>query len=340
MTNEETLNVIWNEENEFNDYGIVVSIGDGVAKVSGLDNIQVGELVTSSNNISEIALNLEHDLSWYNCLWWITLIIIGVFFAWSIRFYMQYNFQRVSEKQAIEKFYNKWCDKKLGWVFSDTMWYACLFLFIIFYLFKQGLLPYIQVNPNWFNPEIPAINATQVPSSCYSLFLLVLFQTTDESNATNTIFTLNNFLTLFSFYICLFTFIYLINRTMEKYKELLMLETNQISVFNKFIKMWRAYGYVLLFDSIPMALFYCFSGTLFWSLVRNIDWISSLTRMIITCLGVGFAWALRAYIQKNQDKIALENELTIYYNQWCDNVLGIFFKKSIDFILLFFVVYR
>jgi len=61
MTNEETLNVIWNEENEFNDYGVVISIGDGVAKVSGLDNIQVGELVTFSNNISGIALNLERD---------------------------------------------------------------------------------------------------------------------------------------------------------------------------------------------------------------------------------------------------------------------------------------
>ncbi len=49
------------EENDFSDYGYVVSIGDGVAKVSGLDDIQVGELVTFSNNISGIALNLERD---------------------------------------------------------------------------------------------------------------------------------------------------------------------------------------------------------------------------------------------------------------------------------------
>jgi proton translocating ATP synthase F1 alpha subunit len=49
------------EEEDFSDYGYVVSIGDGVAKVSGLDDIQVGELVTFSNNISGIALNLERD---------------------------------------------------------------------------------------------------------------------------------------------------------------------------------------------------------------------------------------------------------------------------------------
>jgi F-type H+-transporting ATPase subunit alpha len=49
------------DSKDFSDFGVVMSIGDGVAKVNGLDNIQVGELVTFSNNISGIALNLERD---------------------------------------------------------------------------------------------------------------------------------------------------------------------------------------------------------------------------------------------------------------------------------------
>jgi proton translocating ATP synthase F1 alpha subunit len=49
------------ESEKFRDYGVVLSIGDGVAKVNGLDKIQVGELVTFKNNINGIALNLEKN---------------------------------------------------------------------------------------------------------------------------------------------------------------------------------------------------------------------------------------------------------------------------------------
>jgi len=46
---------------DFLDYGIVLSIGDGVAKVQGLENVQAGELVHFENDINGIALNLEKD---------------------------------------------------------------------------------------------------------------------------------------------------------------------------------------------------------------------------------------------------------------------------------------
>ncbi len=41
--------------------GIVVAVGDGIARVYGLENIQAGELVTFSNDIKGMALNLGSD---------------------------------------------------------------------------------------------------------------------------------------------------------------------------------------------------------------------------------------------------------------------------------------
>ena len=41
--------------------GQVLSVGDGVARVYGLDNVQAGELVEFPGGISGMALNLEHD---------------------------------------------------------------------------------------------------------------------------------------------------------------------------------------------------------------------------------------------------------------------------------------
>lgn len=41
--------------------GVVLSVGDGVARVSGLDNVQAGELVMFPGNISGMALNLDED---------------------------------------------------------------------------------------------------------------------------------------------------------------------------------------------------------------------------------------------------------------------------------------
>jgi len=47
----------------FEDFGLVVSIGDGVAKIRGITGVQAGELVNfTEKNIKGIALNLEKDL--------------------------------------------------------------------------------------------------------------------------------------------------------------------------------------------------------------------------------------------------------------------------------------
>ena len=41
--------------------GRVLSVGDGIARVHGLDNVQAGEMLEFPNNIRGMALNLEHD---------------------------------------------------------------------------------------------------------------------------------------------------------------------------------------------------------------------------------------------------------------------------------------
>jgi len=46
----------------FDDIGLVTSIGDGVAKVVGLSNVQSGEMLRFESGVAGIALNLEKDL--------------------------------------------------------------------------------------------------------------------------------------------------------------------------------------------------------------------------------------------------------------------------------------
>jgi len=46
---------------EFSDQGVVQTIGDGIARVSGLLNVKAGEMVTFSNDIKGMALNLENE---------------------------------------------------------------------------------------------------------------------------------------------------------------------------------------------------------------------------------------------------------------------------------------
>src|SRR6267143_6143194 len=41
--------------------GTVVSVGDGIARVYGLDRVMAGELVEFPHNIAGLALNLEED---------------------------------------------------------------------------------------------------------------------------------------------------------------------------------------------------------------------------------------------------------------------------------------
>ncbi|TPW30829.1 F0F1 ATP synthase subunit alpha [Martelella alba] len=49
------------EEAEVSEVGQVLSVGDGIARVYGLDNVQAGEMVEFSSGVQGMALNLEAD---------------------------------------------------------------------------------------------------------------------------------------------------------------------------------------------------------------------------------------------------------------------------------------
>src|SRR5450432_866923 len=49
------------QEAEVSEVGQVLSVGDGIARVYGLDNVQAGELVEFPGGIKGMALNLESD---------------------------------------------------------------------------------------------------------------------------------------------------------------------------------------------------------------------------------------------------------------------------------------
>ena len=49
------------EEAQVSEVGQVLSVGDGIARVYGLDNVQAGELVEFPGGIKGMALNLEAD---------------------------------------------------------------------------------------------------------------------------------------------------------------------------------------------------------------------------------------------------------------------------------------
>ena len=46
---------------EVSEIGKVLSVGDGIARVYGLDNVQAGEMVEFQDNSKGMALNLESD---------------------------------------------------------------------------------------------------------------------------------------------------------------------------------------------------------------------------------------------------------------------------------------
>src|SRR5690606_30651286 len=49
------------EEAEVSDVGQILSVGDGIARVYGLDNVMAGEMVQFPNGAKGMALNLERD---------------------------------------------------------------------------------------------------------------------------------------------------------------------------------------------------------------------------------------------------------------------------------------
>jgi F-type H+-transporting ATPase subunit alpha len=48
-------------ESEITEVGQVLSIGDGIARIHGLDNVQAGEMVAFADGTKGMALNLEND---------------------------------------------------------------------------------------------------------------------------------------------------------------------------------------------------------------------------------------------------------------------------------------
>src|SRR5262247_3081714 len=46
---------------EVSEVGTVLSVGDGIARIYGLDNVQAGEMVEFDNGVKGMALNLEAD---------------------------------------------------------------------------------------------------------------------------------------------------------------------------------------------------------------------------------------------------------------------------------------
>ena len=47
---------------ELQEVGYVVTVGDGIAKVYGIDNVQAGEMVEFESGVKGLALNLESDM--------------------------------------------------------------------------------------------------------------------------------------------------------------------------------------------------------------------------------------------------------------------------------------
>ena len=46
---------------ELEEVGTVLQVGDGIARIYGLNNVQSGELIEFSNGLRGIVLNLEED---------------------------------------------------------------------------------------------------------------------------------------------------------------------------------------------------------------------------------------------------------------------------------------
>lgn len=49
------------QKNDIKEFGTVISIGDGIARVFGLQKVQAGEMVEFSSGVRGMALNLETD---------------------------------------------------------------------------------------------------------------------------------------------------------------------------------------------------------------------------------------------------------------------------------------
>src|SRR6202012_3263858 len=46
---------------DVSEVGTIMSVGDGIARIHGLDKVMAGELIQFGHNVSGIAMNLEED---------------------------------------------------------------------------------------------------------------------------------------------------------------------------------------------------------------------------------------------------------------------------------------
>ena len=58
---ETAISKIFDTQSNIEEVGTVLTIGDGIARVYGLENVQYGELVKFSSDVEGIVLNLEED---------------------------------------------------------------------------------------------------------------------------------------------------------------------------------------------------------------------------------------------------------------------------------------
>lgn len=62
-----------NNEADVAEVGRVLSVGDGIARVYGLDNVQAGEMVAFENGVRGMALNLN-PIMWV----WLSLVATAI----------------------------------------------------------------------------------------------------------------------------------------------------------------------------------------------------------------------------------------------------------------------
>ena len=58
----------FNSEAQLEEVGSILQVGDGIARVYGMNNVQSGELVQFENGLKGIVLNLK-KITWAWCFW-------------------------------------------------------------------------------------------------------------------------------------------------------------------------------------------------------------------------------------------------------------------------------
>jgi F-type H+-transporting ATPase subunit alpha len=54
---------------EVNEVGSIISLGDGIARLHGLEKVMAGEMLEFPHDVAGIAMNLEEDRPWSAASW-------------------------------------------------------------------------------------------------------------------------------------------------------------------------------------------------------------------------------------------------------------------------------